>query len=571
MRYAVCLALLILLAFGALSVAQNGPRQTPAWDVRADSWVATDVLDRVLPGFAEVGPPREDRWVGIFYFLWLDRIYSGRPWDVTEVLAQEPSQRIWPMSTMNWGESEDGYYISSDPYVVRKHCNLLVDAGVDTLIFDTSNAVLYLDTLKALCDTYLQIRSEGGKTPQLTFLIHNDAARNLFEQFFSIERYKELWFYWKGKPLILPVREPSGLDQELKDFFTLRHCWAWTSGQDTWSWVTHWPQQYGWHESPDLPEELSVSIAQHPTTNYGRSNLGNVQPPYDDDFRTGTEHLGLYFEQQWQRALEVDPEFIYVTGWNEWIAGHYIVQPGTDTAFLGKQLNLGDFFHVDGFNEEYSRDAEPMNGGYSDNYYFQLASFIRKYKGVRPPEVASAAKTIALDGDFSDWAEVGPEYRDHLYDPVSRDWPGASHLIQYVNNSGRNDLVAFKVAQDANFVYFYAKTRQPLTPYNDKGWMQLYLDTDQSRATGWEGYDYAVKRHRPAHRDYNDSGPRSRQTHGGQNQPVGASPTWGFLQQGGAGRGSATCPGGLAVDLGTGHRPQCSAWQNLATEKLRPA
>ena len=45
---------------------------------------------------------------------------------------------------------------------------------------------------------------------------------------------------------------------------------------------------------------------------------------------------------------------------------------------------------------------------------------------------------------------------------------------------------------DQEFVYFYAKTAQPLTPHTDNNWMLLYLNTDNLKTTGWEGYDFLV-------------------------------------------------------------------------------
>ena len=40
-------------------------------DLLSDTWVATDAIGRELPGYNECGAPRSDRYVGIFYFLWL--------------------------------------------------------------------------------------------------------------------------------------------------------------------------------------------------------------------------------------------------------------------------------------------------------------------------------------------------------------------------------------------------------------------------------------------------------------------------------------------------------------------
>ena len=37
---------------------------------------------------------------------------------------------------------------------------------------------------------------------------------------------------------------------------------------------------------------------------------------------------GRNFEEQWSYALEVDPEMVFVTGWNEWIAQRAIFMDG---------------------------------------------------------------------------------------------------------------------------------------------------------------------------------------------------------------------------------------------------
>src|SRR5579872_4271420 len=48
-------------------------------------WPAVDELGRALPTIAEVGPPRPDRFAGIFYFLWLGQhdLTDKQPFVVT--------------------------------------------------------------------------------------------------------------------------------------------------------------------------------------------------------------------------------------------------------------------------------------------------------------------------------------------------------------------------------------------------------------------------------------------------------------------------------------------------------
>ena len=67
----------------------------------------------------------------------------------------------------------------------------------------------------------------------------------------------------------------------------------------------------------------------------------------------------------------------------------------------------------------------------------------------------------------------------------------------YENASGRNDFVTAKVARDAESLYFYIETTDPITDPVGPGWMTLWIDIDRDKGTGWEGYDYIVNRRAP--------------------------------------------------------------------------
>ena len=153
---------------------------------------------------------------------------------------------------------------------------------------------------------------------------------------------------------------------------------------------------------------------------------------------------------------------------------------------------------MDEYDPEFSRDIEPAaptpaNRGLEDNCYYQMVAGIRKYKGVRPLADVIPAP-ISMTGRFSEWATVTPEFRDTIGDPVHRDYDGFQDGTHYVNQTGRNDIVAAKVSQDANNIYFYVRTAAPISPHTDPDWMVLYLDTDHDPKTGWMGYDYAINR-----------------------------------------------------------------------------
>ena len=190
---------------------------------------------------------------------------------------------------------------------------------------------------------------------------------------------------------------------------------------------------------------------------------------------------GFNVAEQWERALREDPQFIFVTGWNEWIAGRF-------DEFNRVKLPV---MFVDQFDQEHSRDIEPMRGGHGDDYYYQLVSYIRKYKGTRAAEKVISSP-IQIDGAFDDWRDAKPEFRDTLGDPVQREFRGWDPKVTYRNGTGRNDIVAAKVSSDEERIYFYVRTRDALSPTSDTNWMNLLIDGDSNASTGWLGYDYIV-------------------------------------------------------------------------------
>lgn len=174
-------------------------------------WPATDALGRVLPMAEEVGPLRPDRFAGIFYFLWEGQhdATDKQPFVVTDILRQFPDALKnsgappWGPegSPHYWGEPLFGFYLVSDPWVLRRHAHLLADAGIDTLIFDATNANSYHEVYLRLCEVFHQERAEGARTPQIAFMVNTDAAeraQEIYEDLYKPGLYQELWFRWKA-------------------------------------------------------------------------------------------------------------------------------------------------------------------------------------------------------------------------------------------------------------------------------------------------------------------------------------------------------------------------------------
>ena len=506
----------------ALQAASPEPLSTPTKDLRSDTWTATDALGRALPGFDECGPRKGNRVVGMFYFVTHNNNGAKQgPFDVTKILAADPEHPQWGGGTHYWGEPEAGYYIMKDEWIIRRHARQLCDAGVDLIVLDNTNDHIYEDVFRFIADVFRRMRAEGEPTPQIACLASQKSVELLWDKIYSRGLYADLWFRWKGKPLLLFGQHVTGNRQQVNDvrfpkaitdFFTIRQSWAWTTlrwyddGHDEWPWVDHYPQSVGWSESPDRAEYVPVAVAEHPLSNIGRSFHDGVQPETDRYDVTPDTDKGLYFAEQGSRALEVDPEFVFVTGWNEWTAGQMTRRhedydeemrqwdffPGANCGKGGRKIEMGESYFIDQYNQEYSRDIEPMKGGHGDNYYYQLMAAVRRYKGVAAPVAAGPERTIDLNGGFDQWKQVESSYFDHVGDTYHRDSPGNFAAGPYVNRTGRNDIVESKVARDDRFVYFYVRTADPLTPHTDPLWMLLFIDADGDHSTGWEGYDLLV-------------------------------------------------------------------------------
>ena len=335
----VLLLLLIVLSSADTALSDESYYR----DIYPDTWVATDAIGRTMPVPAEVGPVKKDkrRVVGIFYIAWhrdqLANAHSPYSADVTKILATDPKARLdakhplWTGGMYHWGEAEMGYFLSKDEYVIRKDMSMLADAGVDVLVMDVTNAVRYWDEWDVIFPTMRKMKAEGNRVPRFCFWAFNGptitVVQDLYEKIYRLEKYKDLWFYWDGKPLLLhngtptvdavisdrkhpnPNYDPAAktdtshphhgdpdyaeefyqdYTKEVKEFFTLRTMW-W--GYYEWAGKRFVGTEDNWSFGYDLgdarvkamnprdlvsthngkPEEAAVTPAQHPVSLVGKS------------------------------------------------------------------------------------------------------------------------------------------------------------------------------------------------------------------------------------------------------------------------------------------------------------
>lgn len=499
--------------------------------VRPDTWVAVDGLGRTLPGYSEAGERDNEKFVGLFYWIWHYNFASGFEADnVTEILKEYPeaiydvNHPAWE-NTMNgkpyhWNEPLYGYYQNLDEYVVRKHAELIADAGVDVIIFDCTNGNnVWEPAYEVLFRVFDEAIAEGVNVPRIAFMLPfntsedaNKSLHDLYDDIYSQGRYEHLWFYWDEKPLIMAhvnaLDKNDSSDKEIYDFFTFRNNCPTYFDDDhfmvdkNWGWCSDYPQTKFGKSLFGNPEQMCVSVAQNAADGrlVAMNNGGNVQGrsfthgDYSYSYQKGNETVtvdsstenamlyGLNFQQQWDYAIACDPDFIFVTGWNEWIAGRHYEWMGTGNAF------------PDQFCDEFSRDIEPSAGILQDHYYYQLCANIRRFKGVSEPMKTSGGQSINIFGNDSQWDAVTNEYFHYTGSTRDRDadgWVG----LHYENTTMRNDFRSVKVTYDDNYVYFRIETVDDITSYTDPAWMRILIDTDSSgHSSNWEGFEYVINR-----------------------------------------------------------------------------
>jgi hypothetical protein len=191
---------------------------------------------------------------------------------------------------------------------------------------------------------------------------------------------------------------------------------------------------------------------------------------------------GNIFQLQWDHAIAMDPPMISVGGWNEWIAY--------------KQPYDGEYMLCDAVDKEYSRDIEPMTGGYQDAFYLQLITNIRRYKGVqeKQPE-PNTPKKIDIQGSLTQWNDVKYIVRNTDHKFIARDAFGGSNTVRYSQAAPVNKLVEIRVIHDNDHIYLYLKGKGSFNDYDgNDNWMNIFVGTGKPSLKGWEGYEYVIGR-----------------------------------------------------------------------------
>ncbi|MBR3839026.1 MAG: hypothetical protein IKJ75_04820 [Clostridia bacterium] len=498
-------------------------------------WTAVDGLGRTVDCNAQTGDSagKQDKLVGMFYWTWHDTVYKDhKPINITSVMKEHPqiqndyNNPIWDnyKGFYFWNEPLYGYYARTDKYVLRKHAEMLANAGIDFILFDCTNAdAVWEYAYTALLEVWSDAKAQGVQVPKVAFMMQFSFSKDtvssltkVYNRLYKPGLYKDMWFCLEGKPMVMShskqLDESDPLQKEIKEFFTFKEgIPSYFEGDKTdkeWGWLHIYPQAL-YKDDEGKVVMTTVGVAQNADykeqrlcamngpANMGRSYTGQPDYSYSYEYRgekivvnrdiENSMFYGLNFQEQWDYAISVDPQIIFVTGWNEWNMGRFKEWCGIENAF------------PDQFDDENSRDIEPSKGILKDYYYYQLVSNVRRFKGSSAQECQKMAKTIDITKGKDQWNDeriiAFDYYSNNTYKRDTDGYVG----YHYTSDATRNDIITAKVSYDDDNVYFYVETKNNLTSYTDKNWMRLLLDTQPAgKATrDWEEFEYIFNRNNP--------------------------------------------------------------------------
>ncbi len=495
-------------------------------DLYADTWVGTDNFGRAVATYEETGDVKEDlREVGMLYWDWRVSSNTDNAVVIPEIIAANPGSRedyfheAWDLQGKYfWGEPVFGFYDSFEYWTYRKHAEMFAIAGVDSLFLDYSNGgYTYQTTIHTLAKALRDAKASGVDAPKLSVMLNlgvnpDNAARAvsaLYYTCFVENDYTDIWYYKDGLPLLygwadyknyettLKTDAEKALFKEIDSLFNVKYNGLRNGAPNPneWMWLENFPQTLR-DVNPETGRVgyVTVGVGINQSTIYGLTEVGAFSSEYckgrafseafGEDYTEKGMREAYFFREQAAFALDADPEFLMIDGWNEWDA----------IRFESYGRNKNGF--VDLFDYENSRDFEPNRGPLKDDCYNMLIDMVRKYKGARKAPVASGMKTIDINGESAQWAEVGPyfvnAYQDYERDAVSYGKYRANGEKWHYTTTVVNSIKGAKATFDAENIYFMVECEEDIK--DSANFLTLYLNTDRNYATGWEGYDYIVEK-----------------------------------------------------------------------------
>ncbi len=422
------------------SAVPETPGETPTTDAPADT-KPEDPIAESLVG-TDVPSPR----VGMFYLVWHGpaanamRTLAGKgapQLTIEDVVRSNGTKKLADMLQVHGLEGDAmafyyhvrpklGFYcvyrarpgetghIPDCPDIEKTlttHAAQLVAAGVDHVVIDATNLsgldragdLLQLRPIEVLFEEWAKLRGKGIKTPQIAVwhaIPSGSAQWTGYQKLYANPAYDGLVMRDKksGKKVFFIVDPP---DAGRFPDATIRAALASNGGkndvviQPMWTLdktdpaVDRWAFMSWCHDGARITTNIvGAGACNQPHT--AKSSIGSaiaVAPSFQTGyashpFGSAGRLAGLTFKRQWQTAFAVKPDYVFISGWNEFTAQPQPNPLPSDPYSKSRGLDLdpdGHRLFVDEFGAEFGRDIEPTEE-YGSAYYDLVKSCIRVFK-----------------------------------------------------------------------------------------------------------------------------------------------------------------------------------------------
>ena len=183
----------------------------------------TDCLGRSLTPSGAL-PAKKQKLVGMFYFL----SHDNESFPSTSVQLFEDTLAAYDIETLGseaspfrdyewgtsfyWGTPLFGCYKNDDEWVMRKHVEMLTNAGIDFLVFDTTNNRIFADAALMMMRILDEGRKAGWETPKVAFYTNTDSGvriKEIYDAIYARNLYPDTWFCMDGKPVMIGILEQT--------------------------------------------------------------------------------------------------------------------------------------------------------------------------------------------------------------------------------------------------------------------------------------------------------------------------------------------------------------------------
>lgn len=316
------------------------------------------------------------------------------------------------------------------------HAAQLLAAGMDHVVLDATNLtgldragdLLQLRPTEVLFEEWAALRKAGKKTPQIAVwhaVPTGSTQWKGYQKLYQDPAYDGLVMRDKksGKKVFFVVDPPdagrfpdAGILAQLasnggKDDVVVQRMWTidkTDAGVDRWAFMSHCQAGgkpttsivgAGPCAQPYTPKSaLGSAVAVAPSTQTGYASL---------PFGAAGKLSGLTFARQWETAFAVRPDYVFVSGWNEFTAqpqpNPFGADPFAKSMGLERDSNGSNLF-VDTYGMEFSRDIEPTEE--YGSYYYDLTRACAKRWKAGAKDCGDAADPCCAPLSAGEWAHV---------------------------------------------------------------------------------------------------------------------------------------------------------------------